>query len=133
MKKQYIFLIMISIILYILYLILSFTYKEYKINSHIDYISNINDELKDKNKKAEKIIKYKSSRAYKNKILKEQQSYKNKWENVIFLTTQKIYNKYTTVKVPTKNETIDKIDSFDTKLDNMSILEKWVYFILKKD
>ncbi|MBT3726923.1 hypothetical protein HOG21_04450 [bacterium] len=78
MKKQYIFLIMISIILYILYLILSFTYKEYKINSHIDYISNINDELKDKNKKAEKIIKYKSSRAYKNKILKEQQSYKNK-------------------------------------------------------
>jgi hypothetical protein len=78
MKKQYIFLIMISIILYILYLILSFTYKEYKINSHIEYISSLNKNIKEKINIAEKIITYKSSLAYKNKILKEQQSFKNK-------------------------------------------------------
>ncbi len=133
MKKQYIFLIMILIILYILYLILSFTYKEYKINSHIEYISNINKEVKEYNKKAEKIINYKSSKAYRNKILKEQQFYKNKWETVIFLTTQKRYNKYTTIKTPQIEENIEKESNSDSVLDNMTIYEKWIYLILKKE
>jgi hypothetical protein len=59
-------------------LIISFTYKEYKINSNIEYISNLNQSIRDKIEEAEKIIKYKSSLAYKNKVLKEQQSFKNK-------------------------------------------------------
>jgi hypothetical protein len=61
MKKQYIFLITIWIILYLLYLIISFTYKEYKINSHIEYISELNKSIKEKISEAEKIITYKSS------------------------------------------------------------------------
>ncbi|MDP2396663.1 MAG: hypothetical protein Q8M44_07595, partial [bacterium] len=77
MKKQYIFLIIISIILYISYLILSFTYKEYKINENIEYIKELNIQIKEKINISEKIIRYKSSLAYKNKILKEQQSFKN--------------------------------------------------------
>ncbi|MBT3729146.1 hypothetical protein HOB94_02905 [bacterium] len=59
-------------------MILNFTYKEYKINSHIEYISEINKNIKDKIEEAEKIIKYKRSLAYINKVLKEQQSFKNK-------------------------------------------------------
>lgn len=130
MKKQYIFLIMIWIILYILFLIVSFTYKEYKINSHIDYISSLNKNNKTKIVEARKIIKYKSSKAYRNKILKEQQSFKNKWEVVVYLTTEKIYNKFTTEEVPEeKNIVIIK----DLKLDNMNIFEKWLYLIFKKE
>jgi cell shape-determining protein MreC len=78
MKKQYVFLIMILIILYILYLILNKSYYEYKINSHIEAINSINNVIKEKIKTAKEIIEYKSSKAYKNKILKEQQSFKNK-------------------------------------------------------
>jgi hypothetical protein len=78
MKKQYIFLIIIFIILYISFLIIKFTYKEYQINTHIEYISDLNEKIKIKIDEAEKIIKYKSSLAYKNKVLKEQQSFKNK-------------------------------------------------------
>jgi hypothetical protein len=78
MKKQYVFLGMIIIILYIFYLILSKSYYEYKINSHIDSINAINNEIKNDILKAKEIIEYKSSKAYKNKILKEQQSFKNK-------------------------------------------------------
>jgi len=74
MKKQYIFLIIILIILYISYLIITFTYKEYKITSHIEYISSLNQSLREKIIEAEEIITYKGSLAYKNKILKEQQS-----------------------------------------------------------
>mgnify|MGYP003542396407 FL=1 len=48
MKKQYVFLIMIVITLYILILIWKFKYNEYKINSHIDYITTLNKKLKQK-------------------------------------------------------------------------------------
>jgi cell shape-determining protein MreC len=131
MKKQYIFLIMIWIILYILYLIISFTYKEYKINSHIEYISALNQNIKERIGEAEKIIKYKSSLAYKNKVLKEQQSFKNKWENVVYLTTEKIYNKFT--KEVIQKENIEKeVIIENSQLDNMNIYEKWIYFIFKK-
>ena len=130
MKKQYIFLIMISIILYILYLILLFSYKEYKINSHIEYISNLNKNIKEKIIEAEKIIKYKSSLAYKNKVLKEQQSFKNKWEKVVYLTSQKNYNKFTNVPIK-ENIEIKQDPIKDSKFDNMNIYEKWLYLVFK--
>ncbi len=123
---------MILIILYILYLILSFTYKEYKINSHIEYISNLNQSIKEKIVEAEKIIKYKSSLAYKNKVLKEQQSFKNKWEKVIYLTTEKVYNQFTW-ELPQENQIIEiSSNKSDSKIDNMTIYEKWMFLIFKK-
>lgn len=131
MKKQYIFIILISLILYISYLIISFTYKEYKINSHIEYISNLNQEIKKKIEEAEKIIVYKSSKAYRNKILKEQQSYKNKWEEVIFITTEKNYNKFTIEKI--EENIIEKENNKNYKYDEKTIFEKWILLIIKKD
>jgi hypothetical protein len=78
MKKQYIFVIMIFVVLYILYLIMNFKYKEYKIQNHIDNIKSINETItKDINSK-KNLLKYKNSKAYKNKILKQQLVYKNK-------------------------------------------------------
>jgi len=123
---------MIWIILYILYLILNKTYYEYKINSHIEYISWLNYNIKEKINEAEQIIKYKSSLAYKNKVLKEQQSFKNKWENVVYLTSEKIYNKFANSQ--SKNNIGEKkIINVESKLDNMTIPEKWLYLIFKKD
>ncbi len=133
MKKQYIFLIMIWIILYIWYLILNFTYKEYKINSHIEYISEINKNIKDKIEEAEKIIKYKRSLAYINKVLKEQQSFKNKWEDVVYLTSEKVYNTFAVENTSTWIVIEEEIIINDSKTDNMNIYEKWIYFIFKKD
>ncbi|MFK7779539.1 MAG: hypothetical protein QM490_00090 [Candidatus Gracilibacteria bacterium] len=131
MKKQYIFLIMIGIILYIGYLILSFTYKEYKINTHIEYIRELNQNIKQKIEDAEEIIKYKSSPAYKNKVLKEQQSFKNKGESVVYLTTEKIYNKFTKEAEPIEKQIVE-ITQEDSVIDNMNIFERWLYFIFKK-
>ncbi len=132
MKKQYIFLIMVLVILYIWYLILSFTYKEYKINSHIEYIENLNSSIKERINEAEGIIEYKSSLAYKNKVLKEQQSYKNKGENVVYLTSEKVYNKFTKEKIVEKKQIqVESEESLIT--DNLNIFEKWIYFIFKKD
>lgn len=132
MKKQYIFLLMIWIILYILYLIINKTYYEYKINNHIEYISQLNNEIKEKINIAEDIIKYKSSLAYKNKILKEQQSFKNKWEEVVYLTTQSVYNTYISNEKNKKNIILET-NNKNSIIDNMSIKEKWFYLIFKKD
>jgi len=131
MKKQYIFLLMIWIILYILYLIISKTYYEYKINSHIEYISSLNQSIKEKINEAQKIIEYKSSLAYKNKILKEQQSFKNKWEEVVYLTTQTMYNKF--VNEVEEEKITEQIILKDSITDNMTIKQKWLYLIFKKN
>jgi hypothetical protein len=63
---------------YILYLIIDYKYKEYKINSHIEYINELNQTIKQQIKTAKEIIEYKKSKAYKNKILKQDGDLKNK-------------------------------------------------------
>lgn len=131
-KKQYIFIIMILIILYIFYLIVSFTYKEHKINSHIEYILKLNNEIKQSINEANSTIKYKKSKAYRNKILKQQQSLKNGWEKVIYLTTEQKYNKYTQ-KSEEIEKTKDIINTWSKITDWMSIYEKWIYVIFSKD
>ena len=41
------------------------------------------------------IIEYKSSKAYKKKVQKQELWLKQKWETVLFLTTEETYEKYT--------------------------------------
>lgn len=123
---------MIWIILYILYLILNFTYKEFKISEHIEYISNLNQSIKDKIDDANQIIKYKSSLAYKNKVLKQQQSFKNKWEEVVYLTSEEFYNKFTwEIKINTENE--EELKDKNKELNDIDIFNKWMLLIFKKD
>ena len=132
MKKQYIFIVMIMVVLYLFYLIISFTYKEFKINDNIEYITQLNKELRDWIEKADNIIKYKKSKAYINKVLKEQQSLKNEAEVVIYLTTEKKYNKYTK-ELPEENIIIDKNIFKNNIITSMDIYQKWVYLIFNKD
>ena len=134
MRKQYIFLALILFILYISYLIVNFKYKEYKINSSIDYIINLNKEIEKKIEFANEIINYKTSKAYKNKILKEQQWYKNKWENVVLLMPEERYNTFTKELNPLKDEIVEAVISEEnSNLEEMTIPEKWIYFIFKKE
>ena len=134
MRKQYIFLALILIILYISYLIISFKYREYKINSNIEYIINLNIDIQNKIVQANELIEYKTSKAYKNKILKEQQWYKNLWENVVYLMPEDRYNTYTQDSNPLKEAIIESsIIEENSNINEMTIPEKWIYFIFKKD
>ncbi len=131
MKKQYIFIIMIAIIIYISYQIISFTYKEYQINSNIEYIKKLTTDVEEKIESAKKIIEYKTSKAYKNKILKEQQSFKNIWEDVIYFTTEENFNKYTTVKEEKPKETAAITTTEKERIKDLNIYEKWLYFLFR--
>lgn len=114
------------------YLIISFTYREHKINSHIEYIKNLNAEIKEWIDTANKLIKYKSSKAYKNKILKEQQSMKNIWEEIIYIVEEDEYKKFTEWEVNPQDLWIES-SSMVSLTDTMNIFQKWIYFIFKKD
>jgi hypothetical protein len=114
---------------YILYSIIDYKYKEYKINSHIEYIQKLNNTIKQQIQTAQEIIEYKKSKPYKNKILKQDLGFKNKGEKVISLITEDKYNKYT------KKTTTQLINEnvIDRKKDDitysMSNYEKWIYFL----
>jgi len=118
---------------YILYSIIEYKYKEYKINSHIEYISNLNKNIQKQIKTAEDLINYKKSKAYRNKILKQDLWYKNLWEKVVTLINEDKYNKY--VKKSTAeiiNETTPK-KSKEELTYWMTNYQKWIYFLFKKD
>ena len=118
--------------LYMLYLIVSYKYKEYKINTQIEFIANLNQNIKQGIKKAEDIIEYKNTKSYKNKIIKSQQQKKNKWEKLVYLTTEKKYNKYTKEVVEEVIESEIKNEK-ENIIDSMKNYEKWIYFLFEKD
>jgi hypothetical protein len=69
---------MIGIMLYILYLIITFSIEEYKVSHNIKNLQSFISQTTQYNRNALETIEYKQSKAYKNMVLKEQQSLKNK-------------------------------------------------------
>jgi cell division protein FtsL len=69
---------MIVIILYLSYLIVSYKYREFKINNHIEYIEKENEKISKEIKINKDSLEYLNTNAYKNKVLKEEQALKNK-------------------------------------------------------
>lgn len=130
MKKQYIFLAFIFIIIYLLFLIVSYKYKEYNTNYYIKSRENENNLIIETINKNKKLLEYYSTNAYKNKILKEEHWFINQWEIAIYITTENEFNKFTQENISKEEEDIIK----DINIyDNMTLKEKWIYFITKKD
>lgn len=129
MKKQYLFLFLLIIILYLLYLIINYKYKEYKINTYIERTKTIieNERKEIVNNKIK--LEYINTNAFKNKILKESQWFINKWEKIIYITNEETYSKFVTKKEDKNINIIPEKKVYDS----MTIFEKWIYFIFKKD
>lgn len=133
MKREYIFVGLIIIMLYMTYVIMNYKYKEYRINSHIELLAELNTDISKNIKKAEKIIDYKGTKAYKNKVLKEEQWLKNKWEQVVFLIDEVDYNKYTTQTPEIISQTFVDLPEGENIINTMNIPQRWIYFIFNKD
>jgi len=131
-KRQYIFLILLVALLYLSYTIITFEYKKYIISEYKQEQREIIGDIKWYIDTANKIIEYKKSPAYKNKILKEQQWYKNKWEKVSYLTHEKTYNKFKNTTLVAQKKTIAETKQ-ESITKTMTNYQKWIYFLLKKD
>lgn len=129
--KRYTFMIMILIILYILYLISFLKYNDYEKNSYIESIKSSIVDIEKDIEKIDSLIEYKKSNAYINKVLKQEQNYKNKWEKVIYITSKEEYDKYTIKNVEIKKDEV--VEEKENKIKSMTIHQKWIYFIFKKD
>lgn len=134
MKKQYIFLFMIAILFYMLFLVFSYKYREYKINSYIEEITKLNQDIQNSINDTEELIYYKSTAAYKNKLLKQEQWLKNRNEKVMYLTDEKKYKKFTNPNfVENYEKTIVKqIESENDEIKNKNNLQRWMYFLFRK-
>ena len=133
MKREYIFVGLIIIMLYMTYVIMNYKYKEYRINSHIELLATLNEDISTSIDRAEKIIDYKSTKAYRNKVLKDEQWLKNKGENVVFLIDEVQYNKYTSQALDILSQASAELPEGENILNTMNIRQKWIYFISKKD
>ena len=132
MKKQYIFFVLIIVMLYLMYLIISYKYKEYLINSNIEYLNKENKLISRHIDDYKENLDYLNTESYKNKVLKEEQWMKNKWEKVIYITSEVEYSKF--IKTNEKKNEEQNNEVSEKKIyDNMTNLEKWIYFIFKKD
>lgn len=123
MRREYIFIILILIMLYIMYLIIWYKFKEYKTNWRIE---NLNVEIQEKkqeiiNKKNN--LSYLSTNAYIDYMGKSISSLQNKWEIVIYLNKES-NNNYK----KTEQKTI-KINNIEMYFE--SNIDKWKYFLFK--
>ncbi len=119
--------------LYMMYIVGNYKYREYRINSNIEYLEKLKESFTQKIQKAEDIIEYKNTKAYKNKILKQEQGKKNKGEQVVYLITEKKYEKYTKPASETLSQIEIPLSSEENLIQSMSIYEKWNYFLFGKD
>ena len=63
---------------------------------------------------------------------KKQESLKDKDEVVIFITNENNYNKYTKPEINT-DMVKQSLDVQKNIYDSMTVFEKWIYFLFKKD
>ena len=68
----------------------------------------------------------------KNKVLKEQQSFKNVWEKVVYFTTEENFNKYTTIEEKKPETVITNDNNEQINVKDFSIWERWMYLLFKK-
>ena len=135
MKKQYTFIILLGIMLYMIYLVLSYKYSEYRIFQYMQNLSEINETYIQQIQKSQKVLENKNTRAYKNKVLKSQQWLKNPGEEVVFLITEEKYKKYTQDIPEEKDQEYVPQNLLDEKslLSTMTIYQKWMYLLFNKD
>lgn len=128
MKKHYYFVIPIIIMVYLIYLIISETYKNYTENSKIEVAKEVNSETRGINSEIKNKIEYVATNAYKVKELKELWN-ALPWEKTIYLTDKNNIQKY-----------IEKVDDNQFKsiksekiYDTMTNYQKWIYLLFAKD
>ncbi len=119
-----------------IYLVLNYKYSQYRITRYTQDIVETNELYLEKIQQAQDILENKSTRAYKNKILKSEQNLKSPWETIVFLITEEDYQTYTqpiTKVSPPTNVVVQNALDEQNLINTMSVYQKWVYLIFWRD
>ena len=137
MKKQYALVLLIIIFLYLLFLVGSYTYNDYRISLYIEDMRETNNTLLGTIWETERELEQKMTLAHKNKVLKTEQWLKNRGEEVLFLISEERYRMFTQeqgIEIESQERTIsERIWDTENLISTMTNYERWIFFLFGRD
>lgn len=133
MKKryQYILFCLLILIVYEVYLVVLYKYKDFQINSYLSYITTENEKIEESIEKKKERLAYVKTNAFLDKIAKTSQNKKNPGEEVIVLVTDEEVEEYK--RIDTNKQMIGGVKQEISKTLGMTNGGKWMYYIFHID
>ncbi|MDD5376689.1 MAG: hypothetical protein PHH16_01090 [Candidatus Gracilibacteria bacterium] len=133
MKKhyQYILFFLLVLIVYEVYLVVLYKYKDFQINSYLSYITKENGKVEESIEKKKEHLAYVKTNAFLDEVAKTSQNRKNPGEEAVVLVTNEEVEEYK--KIDTNKQMIGSIKQEASKTLGMTNEEKWVYYIFHID
>lgn len=133
MKKhyQYILFCLIVLIVYEVYLVMLYKYKDFQINSYLSAITIENKNIESSIEKKKEHFTYIKTNAFLDVVAKTSQNKKNPGEEVIVLVTDEEVEEYK--KIDTNKQMIGWVKQEASKTLGMSNQGKWIYYIFHTD
>jgi len=133
MKKryQYILFCLLILIVYEVYLVVLYKYKDFQINSYLSYIIAENGKIEESIEQKKERLAYVKTNAFLDKIAKTSQNKKNPWEEVVVLVTDQEVEEYK--RIDTNKQMIGGAKQEVSKTLGMTNSEKWIYYIFHID
>ena len=133
MKKryQYILFCLLILIVYEVYLVVLYKYKDFQINSYLSYITTENEKIEESIEKKKERLAYVKTNAFLDKIAKTSQNKKNPGEEVIVLVTDEEVEEYK--RIDTNKQMIGGVKQEASKTLGMTNGGKWIYYIFHID
>ena len=129
-KSQYILFVLILIVVYLMYLIVLYKYRDFQINSYINQLTTENQKLQDSINDKRDYLAYINTNAFLDKTAKTSQNKKNPGEDVVFLVSKEDIEAYKNIDI---GKQMIETDTRVSPTQNMSNPEKWMYYIFKID
>lgn len=133
MKKryQYILFCLLLLILYEVYLVVLYKYKDFQINSYLLSITGENKKIEESIEQKKEYLAYARTNAFLDKIAKTSQNKKNPGEEVVVLVTDEEVEEYK--RIDTNKQMVGGVGKEVLKTVGMTNGEKWVYYIFHTD
>ena len=133
MKKhyQYILFFLIILIVYEVYLVVLYKYKDFQINSYLFSITKENSKIEGSIEQRKDHLAYVKTNAFLDKVAKTSQNKKNPGEEVIVLVSNEEVEEYK--RIDTTKQMIGGVRQEVSRTLGMSNPEKWMYHIYHID
>ncbi len=133
MKKryQYILFCLLILIIYEVYLIVLYKYKDFQINSYLSYIISDNWKIEESIEQKKERLAYVKTNAFLDKVAKTSQNKKNPGEDAVVFVSNEEVEEYK--RIDTNKQMIGGIKQEASRTLGMNNQEKWIYHIFHID
>lgn len=133
MKKryQYILFCLLILIIYEVYLIVLYKYKDFQINSYLSYITSDNGKIEESIEQKKDRLAYVKTNAFLDQVAKTSQNKKNPGEDVVVFVSNEEVEEYK--RIDTNKQMIGGVKQEASQTLGMTNQEKWIYYIFHID